>query len=320
MRDYQIWDHAGSVKSGRFSTAQIYTSNSELSQGRGGAGAIRFDQEGRIVDAYPILTGTSTNCAGGPTPWGTWLSCEEHSDGMVYECDIYGQTQAVLCRGLGKFKHEAAAVDPVHQHIYLTEDEKDGRLYRYTPRDITSSGRMNLQQGRLEVAAVDKSGHVSWLEVPYPIPSSSAKPTRQQVKQSRGFNGGEGIWYHEGTIYFTSKGDDCVWSYSTTDQRLGLVYDPEQSKHPILSGVDNIIVSRDGHILVAEDGGDMQIVVLGPYGDVYPLLHMVNQDHSEIAGPAITPNHDRLYFSSQRGIKNGSEANGATYEIRGNFG
>lgn len=297
----------------------IYTSNSEVPFSGGGAGAIRFDSEGRIVDAYSILDGTTSNCAGGPTPWGTWLSCEEYSGGRVFECDIYGRSKGVLCEGLGKFKHEAAAVDPINGHIYLTEDESDGRFYRYTPSEIASDGRMNLQKGLLEVAVVDGSGNVSWVALENPVPGTFGTPTRKQIKNSRAFDGGEGIWYHEGMIYLTSKGDNRVWSYSTAEKVLSVVYDRSKSDSSILSGVDNVVVSKDGHILVAEDGGDMQIVILGPYGDVYPLVQLVDQGHSEIAGPAINPLNNRLYFSSQRGPKSGFDANGATYQVIGSF-
>jgi secreted PhoX family phosphatase len=291
----------------------IYVSNSEVNFGGGGAGALRFDNQGRVIDAYSILSGTNNNCAGGPTPWGTWLSCEEVPFGSVYECDPLGRSPARKCPGLGNFKHEAIAIDPVAMQAYLTEDEGDGRFYRYTPGNLID-GRMNLDEGLLEVALVDTNGRVQWESVKNANPSGFSTPTRKQIRESRAFDGGEGIWHHEGRVYFTTKGDNRVWTFDIAAQSLSILYDRRTAKTAILSGVDNVTVSRDGHVLVAEDGGDMQICVLGPFGDVYPLLQLVDQDGSEITGPAISPDHKRLYFSSQRG-----QGSGLTYEILGSF-
>ena len=73
----------------------ILVTNSEVDGGRGGVSATRFDASGTIVDSYRILANTSVNCAGGPTPWGTWLSCEETSTGKVWECYPAGDKVAV---------------------------------------------------------------------------------------------------------------------------------------------------------------------------------------------------------------------------------
>ena len=96
----------------------IYVSNSEVEL-VGGAGMVRFDAAGQVVDARRVLSGTSRNCAGGPNPWGTWSSCEETSTGRVWECDPAGVAPAVVAPALGAFNHEAAAVDPVRHHVYL---------------------------------------------------------------------------------------------------------------------------------------------------------------------------------------------------------
>ena len=121
----------------------IYVSNAE-SGSQGGVGAVRFDSSGNITDAYSICTGTRRNCAGGTTPWGTWLTCEEVEDGLTYECDVSGATSAVARPALGAFNHEAAAVDPETGIVYETEDRSDGNFYRFTPATIRVAGTEDL--------------------------------------------------------------------------------------------------------------------------------------------------------------------------------
>ncbi len=306
----------------------IYVSNAELSKGRGGVGAIRFNHDGEIIDSYSILSGTCVNCAGGPTPWGTWLSCEEHDSGLVFECDPYGKRDAVACPMLGSFKHEAAAVDPVHKHIYLTEDEPDGNLYRFTPKHYPDNGRADLSSGILEVALVDgnnidTSRSVMWHKVPYPIPHLSTEtnlPTRNQVTGAETFNGGEGCWYFDGVVYFSTKGDNRVWALDTKRNTLDVLYDKKRDRafSPAMNDVDNVTVSSAGDVLVAEDGPQMRIVVFSPDAMPYELVNVLGHRGSEITGPAFTPDGSRLYFSSQNGPA-GNLRDGRTYEMTGPF-
>jgi secreted PhoX family phosphatase len=296
----------------------IYVSNSETAAGLGaGASAIRFSAEGDIVDAYRLLEGTNLNCAGGVTPWGTWLSCEEQPNGQVHECDPLGGREAIARPAMGVFEHEAVAIDAANQHAYLTEDLVDGRFYRFVyanPEDLGS--------GRLEVAEVTgggAEGPVEWREVP--DPSAESVETRLQVESSTAFNGGEGIWFHEGVVYFSTKGDNRIWAYETDTSVLSILYDAATSDTPILTGVDNLTVSPAGDILVAEDGGDMQIVAIAADGSLVPVVQVVGQELSEITGPAFDPTLTRLYFSSQRG-EDGADIlarSGITYEITGPF-
>ncbi|MET9102652.1 alkaline phosphatase PhoX [Streptomyces antibioticus] len=294
-------------------TGWIYVSNSEINPS-GGASAVRFSAAGAITGAYRILSSTRQNCAGGRTPWNTWLSCEEVDRGYVYETDPWGVQAAVRRDALGRFKHEAAAADPVRKVIYLTEDETNGCFYRFRP---TTWG--NLSSGTLEVlvAGGGTSGPVTWATVPDP---TGATATRNQVSGAKHFNGGEGCHYADDTCWFTTKGDNRVWQYNAAAQTIELAYDDSlvTGGAAPLTGVDNVTGSSSGDLFVAEDGGNMEICVITPDDVVAPFLRIDGQSSSEITGPAFSPDGTRLYFSSQRGTS-GSSSGGITYEVTGPF-
>jgi secreted PhoX family phosphatase len=289
-----------------------YVSNSEAPTGTGGASTILFSESGAVERAYRILGGTTLNCSGGATPWRTWLSCEEVGRGRVLECDPFGRRAAVYRPALGRFKHEAAAVDPIRKAVYLTEDRPDGGFYRLRP-----SAWPSLSAGSLTALCRSSTGALVWRRVP--DPSAAKVSARHQVAGMIRFNGGEGASYGFDRCYFTTKGDGRVWAYNAATNRLGVVYDDSTAgAAPPLTGVDAITISKARDLYVAEDAGNMEICIITPGATnriVAPVVRLLGQPSSEITGLAVNPAGTRMYFSSQRG----TDGRGITYEVSGPF-
>lgn len=295
----------------------LVTNSESIAVTGAGTSAIRFTSNGEISDAYRILGETNLNCAGGPTPWGTWLSGEEGEDGMIWECDPAGVLEAQPRPLLGVFKHEAAAVDPVDGRLYLTEDDSTGNFYRFTPAAYPS-----LNSGLLEAAVVGANGEVSWREVPDPTTTETGVPTQLQVPGATKFDGSEGIWYARGTCYFTTKGDQKVWAYDVREGRIEVLFDRQRALGSSLDAVDNVTVNALGDVFVCEDGGNLEIGLISAEQTVSPFLRVANEDpaNSELCGVCFDPSGRRMYFTSQRGGGTRRSAGpGIVYEVRGPF-
>jgi uncharacterized protein len=294
----------------------VLVSNSETL--KGGASAMRFDPSGRTHSAYRILDGTTQNCSGGGTPWGTWLSCEEVMGGLVWECDPAGRRRALSRPAMGVFKHEAAAVGPHGRRIYMTEDLMDGGLYRFTP-----ARWRDLSDGLLEIATVSRSGAVTWTEVP--DPGARRVDTRKQVRGSTRFRRAEGIWHDDGVVYVSTTGDSRVHAYDIARERIDVIYDGLAPGEPApLLRVDQLTANRAGEVFVCEDiaTNEIDIGLIDRAGRVSKFLSVTGPDHlgSELTGVTFDPSGTRMYFSSQRAFgKDGLPGPGAIYEVFGPF-
>ena len=144
------------------------------------------------------------------------------------------------------------------------------------------------------------------------IPVLMKRGNNSKIKYSI-FNRGEGSYYYQGKIFFATTGDNSIWVYSISDEKLVKFYNGDGA----LTKPDSITVSKNGLILAADDSGDMEIVAVSQNTKkTFPLLRIVGQKGSEITGLAFDLSGSRLYFSSQRAkIKVKKQIRGKIYEF-----
>ncbi|MEU0943127.1 PhoX family protein [Streptomyces canus] len=283
--------------------------------GKGGCTALTLDSRNKVLSERVAIAGTAVNCAGGPTPWGTWLTCEETEDksgtngytkdhGFIFEVDPTDphRSGAVPLTAMGRFQHEAIAIDPKRGIVYETEDafvKPFGLFYRFLPNrpegglgSLRAGGRLQAMRvpGVPDLSVIQETGAcfegIEWVDVPDPLATET--PVRLQDFGPKGITHAqklEGCYWGGKSVYFVSSfarsadgsGADHfgqIWRYDPAARRLTLVivFGPDTDVQLPGESPDNICLAPSGGLMVCEDGNGAQYVFgVTRHGEVYAM-------------------------------------------------
>ncbi len=304
----------------------------------GGTTTLIMDDEGRLIRDFASLGGTNNNCAGGLTPWGTWLTCEESTNmpsgtttgyqqrhGYVFEvpADATGPVKAEPIVAMGRFNHEATANDPETGYVYQTEDRGDSCFYRYMPNvpgKLIEGGRLQaLKLSGPSYVTVDplngsvdtKTGFLDKLNVPLVcewVDIDNVDPDTDSVRfeaHSKGaakFSRGEGMWYGDNNIYFVCSNGGNIGRgqvFAYNTVAETLTLIVESIDRSVIDAPDNITVGPDGRLYIYEDGsGGNNIVGVNSKGELYRVAEN-KINGSEFAGGCFSHNGRFMFVNMQ---------------------
>ncbi|PHN01615.1 alkaline phosphatase PhoX [Flavilitoribacter nigricans] len=321
--------------------AKLYDAGNSEMPGLGGTTTFIYNEStGQVERQYLSLAGTYRNCAGGVTPWNSWLTCEEDvtkkSDkiekdhGFVFEIpatDQIGIVDPVPITAMGRFNHEAVAVDPKTGIVYQTEDAGNGLFYRYIPEvrgQLHAGGRLQalaiidqpgLDTRNWESAAVRIGSplQVRWIDMDDVLSPADDLRLRGSAAGAARFARGEGIWFGEDELYFACtnggpKRHGQVFRYRTapgegtpdeTQTPGTLELFAESEDKTVLHMCDNLTIAPWGDVLLCEDNGELNhIRGINRDGKIYDFA--VNRSSSsEFAGLVFSPSGKTLFVNIQ---------------------
>lgn len=321
--------------------ALLYDAGFGKTPSLGGTTTLVYDtKKQEVVREFLSLAGTQRNCAGGPTPWGSWITCEETVEraGEATEKD-HGYNFEVPATAhpaiavpvplveMGRFNHEAIAVDPASGVVYQTEDRHDGLIYRFiphTPGQLSRGGKLQalaiVSKPALDTrnweqtdVAVGESFSVRWIDLEDTQAPEDDLRLRGFAEGAARFARGEGMWYGEGVVFFActnggslKKGQ--IWKYTPsplegtaqeTNQPAQLELFIEPNDSAIVENADNLTVAPWGDLIVCEDGSESQhLLRVTPDGRVIRFGTNLISD-SEFAGSTFSPDGSTLFVNIQ---------------------
>jgi len=292
-------------------------------------------KSGKVEKEFLSLAGTDRNCAGGAMPWGSWITCEEPGDLTSERGQLHGYCfevkasddgklqKAVALKKLGRFRHEAVALDPNTGILYITEDINDGLLYRFvpkTPRDFHNgqlqalvvkgkpSADLRNYRGSADKIEEGVEMDVEWIDMDdYEAPASDLRYQGFKEGAAR-FARGEGIQFTNGAFYICctdggpeSQGQIYRLTPGATD-KLDLFLQPKSND--LLTNGDNICDTPWGDLIICEDlinehkDKTPHLRGITPEGKIYTLAKNA-RSATEFAGSCFSPDGSHMFVNMQ---------------------
>lgn len=329
----------------------LYDAGLMTNPGLGGTTTFVYNEKTqKIEQEFLSLVGTYRNCAGGVTPWGSWLTCEEDvtkkatniekDHGFVFEVPATSNIvlqQPIALTDMGRFNHEAVAVDPKTGIVYLTEDEHDGLIYRFIPNvpgKLAEGGKLealmildqkslDTRNWKAQTLALHQTLSTQWIPVEDVLSPNNDLRLKGFQQGAARFARGEGMWFGDNEMYFACtnggpKKFGQVFKYVPSphegtpqeNQQAGtLELFAESMDKTVLHMCDNLTIAPWGDVILSEDNGELNFIRgINQQGEIYDIA-CNRSSSSEFAGTVFSPSGKTMFVNIQE--------NGDTLAITG---